>query len=276
MNKNARQKSARERLAEERKQQAARERQRKLLLGVVGGITVAAVGVVAVVVLGNNASKSGQKGIAYTGPLATTVRQEDGSILMAKEGVTGPTLEIFEDFQCPYCKKLEEAAGDAIYKAAADGKARVIFRPFQLFKAPNQAEPVPSVSRRGANAALCTPADKWPSYAKTLFAYQPEEGKNGFENKDLLNWARDLGFYSAEFDKCVVGLEKVADIAKADAYAAAQKVEGTPTLKLNGQDMSMDQVNQIFSDPSSLERILAAAPAPVTPSASASPSTTDR
>ncbi|MEV8637644.1 thioredoxin domain-containing protein [Streptosporangium sp. NPDC051023] len=274
MSKNNRQRSARERIAEERRKEAARARQRKLLLGVLGGITVAAAAVVVVVVTQNNASRSDQKGIAYTGPLAPTVRQADGSILMAKDGVTAPTLEIFEDFQCPFCKKLEDSAGDAIYKAAADGKARVIFRPFQLFQAPGHPEPVPSVSRRGANAALCTPPGKWASYAKTLFAHQPVEGQNGFENKDLLNWARDLGFYDAGFDKCVTGMEKAGDLAKATQYAQDQKVNSTPTLRLNGKDLTPEQVNQILSSPSSLEQILTTAAS--APSTSPSPATTDK
>ncbi|MFI7533858.1 DsbA family protein [Streptosporangium sp. NPDC049376] len=258
MSKNARRQSARERVAEERRLQAAKDRQRKLLLGVLGGIAAAAVIVVAVVVAQNNAGQSNQKAVAYTGPLAPTTRQEDGSILMAKEGVTAPTLEIFEDFQCPFCKKLEDSAGDAIYKAAAEGKARVIFRPFQLFQAPAHPEPVPSVSRRGANAALCTPPDKWASYAKTLYANQPVEGQNGFENKDLLNWARDLGFYDAGFDKCVTGLEMGADVDKATEYAQKQKVNSTPTLRLNGKDLTAEQVNELLSAPESLEQILSA------------------
>ncbi|MFF5208914.1 DsbA family protein [Streptosporangium sp. NPDC000396] len=260
MSKSVQQRSNRERLAEERQKQKAREKQRKLLFGVLGGLVAASVAVVAVVTIQNNASKSGQKAVAYTGPVAPATRQADGSILMAKEGVAGPTLEVFEDFQCPACKQLEDKVGDAVKKAAADGKARVIYRPFQLFTAPDFAEPIPSVSRRGANAAFCAPADKWASYAKTLFAHQPTEGQNGFENKELLNWARDLGFYSADFEKCVTGMQKAGDIEKATKYAKDQKVTATPTMKLNGKELGREQIEQIYSDPSSgLEQVLATA-----------------
>ncbi|GGP78688.1 DsbA family protein [Streptosporangium pseudovulgare] len=267
MSKSARQGNARERLAEERKRQAARDKQRKLLLGVAGGLVLVSAAVVGFVVVKNNSGDGGDvpKAVAYTGPLAPTTRQEDGSILMSKEGVTGPTLVVFEDFQCPACKSLDEAAGEALMKAAAEGKAKVVYRPFQLFKAPSFAEPLPSVSRRGANAALCAPADKWASYAKTLYTHQPVEGKNGFENAELLSWARDLGFYSADFEKCVTGMEKAADIDKATKYAEEQNVQGTPTLKLNGKDLTQEQVGQIASSPAALDEILAAAgssPAP--------------
>ncbi|WP_433243188.1 DsbA family protein [Streptosporangium sp. CA-135522] len=259
MSKSVRQRSVKERLAEERKRENAREKQRKLLLSVLGVVVVASATVAVVVTVQDKANKSSQKGIAYTGPAIPTTRQADGSILMAKAGVTGPTLEVFEDFQCPACKRLEEKAGDAVKKAAADGKAKVIFRPFQLFTAPQFAEPVPSVSRRGANAAFCAPADKWASYAKTLFTHQPTEGSEGFENKELLNWARDLGFYSPEFDKCVTGMQKAGNIDKATEYAKGQQVTSTPTVKLNGKDLGQEQVAQIIADPSSLERILASA-----------------
>ncbi|MEU4830079.1 thioredoxin domain-containing protein [Streptosporangium sp. NPDC023615] len=258
MSKNIRQRSARERIAEERRKQNAREKQRKLLLGVVGGLVAASVVVVAVVAMRNGTSGSDRKAVAYTGPAVTATRQDDGSILMAKEGVTGPTLEVFEDFQCPACKRLDEAVGDVIKKAAADGRARVVFRPFQLFKAPAFPEPMPSVSRRGANAAFCAPADKWASYTKTLFAHQPVEGKNGFENGELLGWARDLGFHTPEFDRCVTNMEKAADIEKATAYAERQKVTSTPLVRLDGKDLTPEQMDQVFSDPSGLDRILSA------------------
>ncbi|GAA2292421.1 DsbA family protein [Nonomuraea roseoviolacea subsp. roseoviolacea] len=269
MSKSTRQRSARERLAEERRRQAIRDKQRKLIVGVLSGVLVAAVVVVVAVLVVNRSSQSDQKAVAYTGPLAPISRQSDGSILMSKQDVTQPTLEIYEDFQCPMCKRFEERVGDKVKSLAAEGKVRVVYRPFQLFKAPDFQEPVPSVSRRGANAAMCAPADHWPSYAKTLFAYQPEEGKEGFADKELLNWARDLGFYTPAFESCVTGAQKAGDVDKSTQYAAAQNVTGTPTLKVNGQPLSQETVQQIFGDPSSLEQLLTKS---ATSTASASPS----
>ncbi|GHH71835.1 membrane protein [Streptosporangium violaceochromogenes] len=259
MGKGMRHRAARERLAEAHRRKAVGDRRRKMLVGVLGGLVMASAAVIVVVAVAGKVSGGDRRAVAYRGPLAPVSRQADGSILMAKKGVTGPTLEVFEDFQCPSCKRLEEAAGDAIKKAAADGKARVIFRPFQLFRAPAQPEPAPSVSRRGANAALCAPADRWASYTKTLFAYQPEEGREGFENRELLNWAKDLGFRTPEFEKCVTGMQKAGDVDKSTRYAQEQKVGSTPTLKLNGRALAQEQVNGLLSDPAGLERILAGA-----------------
>ena len=40
-----------------------------------------------------------------------------------------PTVKIYEDFQCPYCKKLEETAGPALVEQAKAGKLNLQWQP---------------------------------------------------------------------------------------------------------------------------------------------------
>ncbi|MEU5879702.1 thioredoxin domain-containing protein [Spirillospora sp. NPDC047279] len=249
MSKADRERSARQKLAEERAKQAARQKQQRLLLIVLGALAAVAVVVVAVVLVTN--SGGGDKdGSDYTGALAPTTRNADGSVAMAKAGVTKPVLEVYEDFQCPACKNLEETLGATMKEQAAAGKVQVVYRPFRLF----QQEPLKSNSQRAANAALCAPADKWIQFHDRLYAEQPEEGQVGFENDDLVTWGGEVGITGEAFAGCVTGGEKNAQVDQATAKAAQAGVQATPTLMLDGTKVSDDALT-----PEGLEKAIAAA-----------------
>ncbi|MBX6768322.1 MAG: thioredoxin domain-containing protein [Actinomadura rubrobrunea] len=236
MSKAARERSARERLAEQRKREQARRRQRRLLAIVLGAVVaVAAVVAVTVVVL-DQRGKRDQKAVAYTGPQAPLTREADGSIVMAKPGVTKPVLEIFEDFQCPVCKEFEESTGKTVKQLAAEGKVKVVYRPFHLFG--RQPDPIRSNSLRAAAAALCVPVQQWLSYHDALYKFQPVEGKKGFAPDDLVAWGRDVGVTDPNFDECVTEQQKKSQVEAMTKYALDdRKVTGTPTVYLDGRKL---------------------------------------
>jgi protein-disulfide isomerase len=270
MSKAARQRSARERLAEERRRQAQKQQRTRRLMISLTGLIVVALAVVITVYFVNKKDPN-----AYTGALAPTTRQADGAILASKPGAKVPKLEVFEDFQCPICNEFEKASAGTIKRLAAQGKVNVLYYPFWLFK--QQTEPIRGNSQRAANAALCAPADKWIQYHDEIYKHQPAEGSNGFSNKDLIGWAKDLGFDTPQFEQCVNGNQKQSQIDKMTDYAEqTRKVTGTPTVFLNGRPLDL---NSTLLNAKNLEKaILAAPPAVVTPStspsAAASPSAT--
>jgi protein-disulfide isomerase len=256
MSKAARERSARQRLAEERKRQAQRDARKRALLVSLAAVVVLGLVVGIAVFVTTKKEERAQKATAYTGQLAPVSRESDGSVVMAKAGVTAPLLEIFEDFQCPICKEFENASGSTIKRLAAEGKVKVVFRPFQLFQG-KEREPLSSNSRRAANAALCTPADKWVSYHDTLYKFQPPEGKDGFSNKDLVAWGGDLGVTAPSFGTCVNNQQKAGQLDQMSRYTTGtRKVEGTPTVYLNGK--ALDLQSQLLN-PSSLEQAILAA-----------------
>jgi protein-disulfide isomerase len=262
MSKAARQRSARERLAEERQHEARRrQRTRAMLIGL-GALAIVAL-IVVVVGLAATGGKSGDGG--YGGALAPVSRRSDGAIVMAKPGVSAPKLEVFEDFQCPICNEFEKASGNTIKRLAAEGKVSVVYTPFWLFR--EQAEPLRGNSQRAANAALCAPPNKWVQYHDTIYRNQPEEGTNGFSNADLIGWAKDLGFATPAFRKCVTGLQKQGQLNQISDYAEqTRKITGTPTVFLNGKSLS---AGDVLLRPKALEKaVLNARPAaPISPSA---------
>lgn len=251
MSKAARERSARDRLAVERKRQAARDKQRRLLTIVLGAVFAVAVVVVATVVILDQRAKDG-KATAYSGQLAPLAREADGAIVMAKAGVTKPVLEIFEDFQCPICKQMEESTGKTIKQLAFEGKVKVVYRPFHLFG--QQRDPIKTNSFRSANAALCAPADKWISYHDALFKFQPPEGEKGFPDKDLVKWGKDVGVADPNFEKCVTGQQKKAQVdAMTKDALETRKIEGTPAVFLDGRKLE----NEIM-DPKAMESVITA------------------
>jgi protein-disulfide isomerase len=251
MSKAARERTARERLAEERKRQAARAKQRRLLTVVLGAVAVVALVVVVVVVVMDQRSQRDQTAAPYRGPQAPLTRQSDGSIVMAKQGVNGPLIEVFEDFQCPACKSFEDGTGKTVKQLAAEGKAKVVYWPFHLFG--QQRDPIKSNSLRSASAALCVPAPQWLSYHDALFKFQPQEGSEGFATKDLVAWGRDVGVTDANFEKCVTGQQKKSQVDTMTTYALqTRQVNSTPTVFLNGRKLENE-----LQDPAALQKAVA-------------------
>jgi protein-disulfide isomerase len=266
MSKAARQRSARERLAEERRHQAQKQQRVRKLMISLSGLVVVALAVVLTVYFVTKKDPN-----AYTGALAPASRQSDGAVLMAKPGAKAPKLELFEDFQCPICHEFEKSSGNTIKRLAAEGKVNVLYYPFWLFK--QQPDPVRGNSQRAAGAALCAPADKWVQYHDLIYKNQPAEGSNGFSNKDLIGWAKSLGFGNPAFEQCVNGSQKQGQLDQMTNYAEqTRKVTGTPTVYLDGKPLDL---NSTLLNPKNLEKaILAAQPVDLSPSASASPSGT--
>jgi protein-disulfide isomerase len=253
MSKAARERSARERLAEQRKRERARQRQRRLLAVVLGAVVALAAVVAAVIIIVDQQGKRDQTVTAYTGPQAPLTRQADGSIVMAKAGVTKPVLEIFEDFQCPACKQFEESTGKTVKELAAEGKVKVVYYPFHLFS--QQSDPIKSNSLRSAAAALCVPAAQWLSYHDALFKFQPEEGSEGFATKDLVAWGKDVGVTDPNFEKCVTDQQKKSQVDTMTKYTVdTRKVNTTPTAFLDGRKLE----NEIRS-PDALRQAVGAA-----------------
>ncbi|TDD67159.1 DsbA family protein [Actinomadura rubrisoli] len=236
---------------------AARQRRRRMLVVVLGAMAAASAGVALVAVA---VARSGDERTvgAYKGALAPAVRQRDGSIAMARPGVTGPVLELYEDFQCPACLALEERQGGTLKELAAEGRAKVVYRPFQLF----QQEPLMSNSRRAANAAACAPADRWMRYHDTLYTRQPEEGDVGFTNPQLIKWAGEAGITGAAFTACVRRYERIAAVDEATAHAGRAGVSATPYLALNGRKVDDDALGSADALKEAVAKAAGGAPAP--------------
>lgn len=228
---NAARKATREKVRIQREQERKREQRRRQVM-----ITLSVVGVVALIVAVVAIWQSTRnRSEVYAGELAPISRQADGDVVMAKAGVNAPVLDIYEDFQCPYCKTFEETSGDTVKRLAAEGKVKVVYHPITLFG----QEPLKGNSLRAATALRCVPGGApWVNLHDRLFAEQPAEGTTGFAIDDLVAWGKEAGMTDAGFESCVRGQQGAAEqLSYSSETMKADKVDGTPIVRLDGTDM---------------------------------------
>ncbi|MEO3867197.1 thioredoxin domain-containing protein [Nonomuraea sp. B12E4] len=234
-------KSAREKIKEQ--QAAARMRDRRKRVA-----TYATAGAVAVAAVGGGwwYAVSTSRSEEAAGAIAPVSVQSDGSVVMAKQGVTQPVVDIYEDFQCPACKELERVSGQTFKNIAAEGKAKVVYHPITIFS----QEPTKSNSVRAGGAARCIADGKqWLAFHDLLFKNQPSETSPGFQPNQLVEWGKQAGVTAPGFEQCVTsGKNAQAQLSYSQKVLAAQKIQATPTVKLNGTEID----NQALFSPQQL------------------------
>ena len=180
---------------------------------------------------------------------------------------TGPVkIQIWEDFQCPVCKNLEDTQGASLVKLAQENKATVIYSPIAILDGSSQG-----YSTRAASAAYCAPADKFKAFHDSLYANQPAEGGSGLPEATVLSLAAKAGITGAAFTSCVNDktygplVESQYDVVNTAFLAANQPRWGTPGIFVNGETIGNN-----WSQPGYFEALVAqvtAAGATATPSA---------
>ncbi|MGW0482257.1 DsbA family protein [Nonomuraea sp. NPDC003214] len=228
MGKAERSKTAREKIREQQAAERAREQRKKVVTYVTAGaVAIAAIG--AGMWYSMSRSQSEQAGA----DLAPVTIQADGSVIMAKDGVTKPVVDIYEDFQCPACKELERVSGQTFKNLAAEGLAKVVYHPITIFG----QEPTKGNSVRAGAAARCVPDGKqWVAFHDLLFENQPSETVEGFKTDQLIEWGKEAGVTDPGFETCVTSQKHAqAQLDYSDKINKRENLEGTPTVKVDGQ-----------------------------------------
>jgi protein-disulfide isomerase len=229
VSKRAREASAKARAAAQREAVRRQEQRKRTTMLTTIGVIVVVAGAVTWWSVRQSASEQ------ITDALAPVTIQPDGSIVMARPGVTAPVVDVYEDYQCPACKQLEQTSGSTLKNLAAEGKAKVVYHLLTIFK----QEPTMSNSLRAASAARCvTDGAEWLSYHDRLYKEQPSETSVGFTVDDLVRWGHDVGVTAADFESCVRDQKNVAAQQQYSTQAiATHKLPGTPTVMLDGQNL---------------------------------------
>ncbi|MGB8020751.1 MAG: thioredoxin domain-containing protein [Candidatus Nanopelagicales bacterium] len=150
-----------------------------------------------------------------------------------------PTLEIWEDFQCPACAAVEAAVGDQIKKLGEDGLVKLLFRPtiFIDRSYPNSL----NASARATNAWGCAiDAGKASEYHSGVFSIQPATEGDGWTDQQLLDLAATVGIEGDElttFNQCVADGTYMGWAANSGQKFADSGARGTPTAFLDGAEL---------------------------------------
>ena len=239
----------------------AQDRKRNLAiqLGLTAIVVVFAVALVLYIVMGHD-KKAGSG--------ETQAVRITSDSLIKKDGSDQPkaVLSMYEDFQCPHCRDFEKAFGPTISKLIDSGAVAADYYMVSILN----SRANDNYSTRAANAAYCVADESKEAFTRfhsALFAMQPEEGAGGApDNAKLIETARQAGAVgsvpgcvnSGKYNKMVDGL------------AAAAKITATPTIKLNGEDISPATPDDLIAKVTAVVGPVAALkPAPPAPPAPA-------
>ncbi|GAA2167719.1 DsbA family protein [Actinomadura napierensis] len=239
-----------------------------LLIALIGGGLVLVLIVVGAVVLalqsgGDDGDDTATGGGGAAGPRlqigqiaggAEAVPNADGSLTMARPGVTSPVVDIYEDFSCPPCGNFDKTNDPMLKQIAVAGEAKVVFHPMVVFG--TGTEPQHGNSTRAAAALRCVgDGARWLSYQDALYAHQPSESEQGYSTADLIAWAAPYGLTGDDFEQCVKSQRFAGEVATVSRSYISSGVQGTPSVRVNGKALG----NSDVQSPDALRRAIEAA-----------------
>ncbi|MGB3676372.1 MAG: thioredoxin domain-containing protein [Candidatus Nanopelagicales bacterium] len=245
-------KDARQKAAEARAAQQAAERRRERMIRIIGGLVVV---IVVVGIIGgaymfskNNTSANGGTPTPDDGGATPTgVSTSEYYVTAVANTPAGiPTVKIYEDFQCPFCKRLEETSGRALIAEAQAGKINLQWQP-GIFMDKNLQN---SGSLTATNAWGCAiDAGKTLEFHEGIFAEQPAEetvGSPGFTNQQMLALGTKVGITGeayTTFESCVNSAKYNTWAANSNAQFDAAGVSSTPSIFVNGKELPNKNIN---------------------------------
>ncbi|MFS3127828.1 DsbA family protein [Nocardioides sp. Bht2] len=150
-------------------------------------------------------------------------------------------IEIFEDFQCPHCRDLEEVMRQDLLDVALSGKAFVVYRPMAFL---NEY----SVQAMNALGVVLDSGDGTAALAlhDTLFAKQPS---GSIPSQDwFVEQAVAAGANKSAVAGGIKGLEFKQWVVNATDEASKRGVTGTPTVFVDGKVVSGSTVEQMANN----------------------------
>jgi protein-disulfide isomerase len=184
-------------------------------------VVAIAIAIVLVVVSLTSAAKS-----PVTITTASSVLSECGSPTCGQANAP-VTIDIYADFQCPYCARADGVLQQLASQYIDTGKVKLVYHNFPI---------IGPESQTAAQAAECAgDQNKFWAYANYLFTHQNGENTGAFSPDALKGFAAQLGLNQSAFNSCL-------DSGKYSALVHQQAVEGqqrgvnvTPTFFINGQ-----------------------------------------
>ena len=143
------------------------------------------------------------------------------------------TVVKFEDFQCPFCKQVQPTFNELLSRY--DGKVRLVHKDLPL-------ESIHPQARQAAEAARCASEQgKFWEYHDKLYANSPKASGD-----NLRSYAKEIDLNVDSFDGCFTS-GKYKAVVQQDLNEGAQLgLTGTPTIFINGREISGNQPLEAF------------------------------
>ncbi len=210
-----------------KEQRLKQERQQRLItIGIIAVIALVLVAFLVVPTIQRIANPAGNfvrvTPMSFPSPKGTTLGDPNAKV----------KIEIFEDFQCKYCKQYtQETEPQVISQLVAPGKASYIFYNFPIL----DADPTFNDSHQAANAAECAAdQNKFWELHQLLYANSTETAGE-FSNDRLTAFAKTVGLDMNQFNTCFAANKHKDIIDQNKALGTKMGVTGTPSVFVNGQ-----------------------------------------
>lgn len=218
-----------------------RERQRRLrnVGAVIAVVALVAVGVIIQAVRTSDGDPGVPAGVVrdYGLPAGST----DAPVL----------VEVYQDYLCPACGRFEREAGPVLEQMIEDERIRVVYYPVAFLDRFSTTR----YSTRAVNAVACA-ADQGAALAMQdlLFEQQPPEGGPGLSNGRLIELGARAGASGSGFQRCVRQEEYRPWTFRATDAASKARVVRTPTVRVDGEELSLPTVDALRAAVRAAER----------------------
>lgn len=197
------------------------------------------VGLVAALVLvtslgGGDSSSNEHATRILTSARALRTGQQDGATLGAADAPL--ELEVFEDFQCPYCVLFTANVEPALISEYVDtGKVKLTFRNFPILGMESVASARASVCAADQDLAWSLGLDLFHTQAAAGQAERERVDVGRFDRTALGEAAARAGLDTDAFNACMDDPRSAQTVRDEQARGTALGVRGTPSFALNGQ-----------------------------------------
>jgi protein-disulfide isomerase len=186
-----------------------------------------------------------------------SISKADGSGLVFNSELTNQ-IDIWEDFQCPACRSFEAINNEYIKKMIIEKKAKVVYHPLTFVGARSSNGVNESII--AANAAACAmDEDKFLDMHELIYQNQGAENSGRFSKEFMILLGAQAGLNSTKFKDCVNNGNYDSWTDASTSFAAVKNVNSTPTVTVNGKELSRDTPDNDYNNPVKFQAALAAA-----------------
>jgi len=147
-------------------------------------------------------------------------------------------IEVYEDFQCPSCKGYASTVEKQLVNSTyiTTGQVYYVFMQYPFI----DKNSLTKESHQAANASMCAlEQGRFWDYHDILFANQGVvENGGSFNDKRLQAFAESLGLNMTTFNQCFSANKYSTEIDADYQKGVAAGVTGTPTIFLNGTQVT--------------------------------------
>jgi protein-disulfide isomerase len=219
---------AAERAAAIRREQERKERRRRTLW-----ITLAVLGVLAVVVAISVAIQANRD---TTGQVATPPASTVDEYALAYGEDSAPVkVAVYEDFMCPFCGDFEAESAQMLEQYVGQGDVQVQYHVLSFL---DRASDGSDYSTRAMSALGVVLDTAGPEAAKRfhdlLYENQPEEGTEGPSDAELVDFAVQAGARESQVRQPIEDRKFEQWVENATDAASKEDINQTPTILVNG------------------------------------------